>query len=167
MFNGLLTDVSFRLRASFRRSAVENELDDELQFHFDQQVEKHMRAGLARGEAIRKTRLEFGGLSQVKEDCRELRGLNLLETVGRDVVFPFRQLRRTPGFTATVLLTLALGIGANAAIFTLVHAVLQKNLPVTDPATLIRLGETNDCCVGMITALRNPLGGRDRPISTA
>lgn len=149
MLNGLLSDLSFRLRSLFRPSAVESELNDELQFHFDQQVEKHMRAGLTRDEAMRRARLEFGSLSQVKEDCRESHGITLLETIGRDITFAVRQLRRTPGFTITVLLTLALGIGANAAIFTLVNAVLQKNLPVTDPRTLIRLGDTNDCCVGM------------------
>ena len=149
MLNGLLSDLSFRLRSVFRSGAVESELDEELNFHFDQQVEKHMRAGCTREEAARRTQLEFGGVSQVKEDCRESRGITLLETIHRDSLFASRQLRRTPGFTLTVLLTLALGIGANAAIFTLVNAVLQKDLPVTDPGTLVRLGETNDCCVGM------------------
>jgi predicted permease len=148
MLNGLFSDLSFRLRALFRPKAVESELDDELHFHFEQQVEKHMRAGLTKEEAMRQTRLEFGGMTQVKEDCRESRGLSLLGTLGRDISFALRQLRRTPGFTITVLLTLALGIGANSAIYTLVNAVLQKNLPVTNPATLIRLGENNDCCVG-------------------
>ena len=71
-----------------------------------------------------------------------------MTTLMQDVFFALRQLRKTPGFTITVLLTLALGIGANAAIFTLVHNVLLKNLPVADPKTLIRLGDTNDCCVG-------------------
>src|SRR5438309_2256427 len=65
----------------------------------------------------------------------------------RDVAFAFRQLRKTPGFTITVLLTLALGIGANSAIFTLVNAILLHNLPVTDPKILIRIGDTDDCCV--------------------
>ena len=71
-----------------------------------------------------------------------------MTTFFQDLRFAARQLRKTPGFTLTVLLTLALGIGANAAIFTLVNAVLLKNLPVADPKTLVRLGDNNDCCVG-------------------
>ena len=76
----MLDDLIFRIRSLFRRSAVENELDEELRFHLEQQVEKHVRAGLPREEAMRQTRLEFGGLGHVKEDCRESRGITLLET---------------------------------------------------------------------------------------
>jgi macrolide transport system ATP-binding/permease protein len=144
----MLSDLIFRFRSLFRRRAVENELDDELRFHVEQQVEKHVRSGLTREEALRQTRLEFGGLDHVKEDCRESHGITFLETTVRDIRYALRQLRRTPAFTITVLLTLALGIGANAAIFTLVNAVLLKKLPVTDPAALVRLGDNNDCCVG-------------------
>src|ERR1700727_1391431 len=143
----MLNDLLFRLRSLLRRSAVENELDEELRFHLEQQVEKHVRSGLPREEAMRQTRLEFGGLGHVKEDCRESRGITLLETTARDIRYALRQLLRTPAFTITVLLTLALGIGANAAIFTLVNAVLLKKLPVADPASLVRLGENDDCCV--------------------
>jgi predicted permease len=143
----MFSDLLFRLRSLFRRSAVENELDEELRFHLERQAEKHLREGLTPEEAMRQTRLEFGGLDHVKEACRESRGTAFLETTFQDFRYALRQLRRTPGFTVTVLLTLALGIGANAAIFTLVNSILLKNLPVTDPKTLVRLGNENDCCV--------------------
>lgn len=144
----MIGDLIFRLRSLLGRAAVEKELDEELQFHLDQQVEKHVRAGLTEQEAVRRTRLEFGHVGKVKEDCRESRGITLLVTTAQDVRYTLRQLGRTPAFTFTVILTLALGIGANAAIFTLVNAVLLKKLPVADPGSLVRLGDNNDCCQG-------------------
>ncbi|MEA2540221.1 MAG: hypothetical protein QOH35_1587 [Acidobacteriaceae bacterium] len=143
----MLSDLFFRLRSLLRRGTVENELDEELRFHLEQQVEKYVRAGLTREDALRRTRLEFGGLGQIKEDCRESRGTSFLETTVQDIRYALRQLRKTPAFSVTVLLTLALGIGANAAIFTLLNAVLLKNLPVVDPAALYRLGDNNACCI--------------------
>src|SRR6201997_2507525 len=76
---------------------------------------------------------------------------NDMRVLFQDLAYAFRQLRKTPGFTITVLLTLALGIGANSAIFTLVNSVLMRNLPVADPKTLVRIGNDNDCCVGQPT----------------
>ena len=132
----------------FTRKQMEAELDKELRFHFESQIADKVRSGVPESEARRLTRIEFGGIEQIKEDCRERRGTMWFESLLQDVLYALRQLRNAPAFTMTVLLTLALGIGANSAIFTLVNAILQKNLPVADPRTLVRLGDANDCCVG-------------------
>ena len=128
-----------RVRSIFQRGAVNSELDEELRFHLEQQTAKHVQAGLTPEEAQRRARLEFGGLVQVKENCREARGVTFLETLAQDVRFGFRLLRKSPGFTAVVVWTLALGIGANTAIFTLVNAVMLRSLPVEKPDELVVL----------------------------
>ncbi|HVT15100.1 MAG TPA: ABC transporter permease [Thermoanaerobaculia bacterium] len=138
----MLSDLVYRLRALFRRRAVEAELDDELRFHCERAIEKHMRAGRTREEAVRLTRLEFGGLDQVKDACREARGIGAIETLLRDVAYGLRMLRNNPGFSAVAVLTLAIGIGANTALFSVIDGVLLKPLPFTHPDQLVRLHES-------------------------
>ncbi len=134
------------LQRLFARKRMENDLDRELRFHFESQVADKTRSGISENEARRLTRLEFGGIDQIKEDCRESRGTLWLESIVQDVRYGLRQLRKSPGFTLTVVITLALGIGANTSVFTLVHSVLERSLPVSDPSRLYRVGDHGTCC---------------------
>ena len=120
----------------FARMRMEIELDKELRFHFDAQIADKMRAGISESEARRLTRLEFGGIEQIKEECREGRGTMWLESIMQDVRFGLRQLRKSPGFTIIAIGSLALGIGANTAMFTITNGVLLDRLAIYKPEEL-------------------------------
>jgi|SRR5579872_3461227 len=126
----MLRNLLYRLRALFRQKGMEAELDDEVRFHFEQQVEKHVRSGLTRAEAIRRARLAFGGIEQVKEECRDQRPFRWLDDLIWDSRFAARIFVRNPGFAFTVVLMLTLGVGANTAAFSIVNAVLLRPLPL-------------------------------------
>src|ERR1700677_4359362 len=128
------------------------EIDDELQFHIERQAQQYIATGMKPQEAHRKAGLAFGGIGSVRAQSHEQRPSFFLGTLLQDVSYALRQLRKSRGFTVTAVLTLALGIGGNAAIFTLVNNILLKNLPVVDPSTLIRIGNTTECCVNEGTA---------------
>jgi predicted permease len=132
----MLSDLRYRLRALFRRTAMERELAEELQFHYERTMAKFLGLGMTREEAARRARLAMNGIERVKEECRESRGVSLVETSLQDLRYALRQLRRNPGFAAVVIASLALGIGANTAIFTLIDAVLLRMLPVAQPREL-------------------------------
>jgi macrolide transport system ATP-binding/permease protein len=135
----MLNDLRHRARALFHHSAVETELDEELRFHFDKQVEKYMRSGMTEEEAKRRTRIDFGGHEQVKEDCREARGTAFIELTLQDTKYAFRQLLANKTFSLVMILTLALSIGANSAIFSVINGVLLKRLPYSQPDRLVRI----------------------------
>jgi predicted permease len=124
-----LSDLVFRARALVRRDLVESELDAELHAHLDAQIAKHMAAGASRGAAERLARLEFGGVEQVREDCREARGVRAVESCAQDVRYAVRLLRKDVAFSAIAILTMALGIGASTTVFSVVNAILLKPLP--------------------------------------
>jgi predicted permease len=140
----MLNDLRYRLRAVLRRERVEAEMDDELRFHFEQEVEKRVRSGLSRDEAVRLARLDFGGHAQIQEECREARGVAALETAVRELGYTWRILRKTPWFTALAVLTLGLGICASTAIFSVVEAVLLRPLPFPNSERLVVIKEHVD-----------------------
>ncbi len=126
-----------RLSSSFRKRRLEDQLDDELKFHIDMRTEEFMAAGMTPEEARYRAGRLFGNALLVKERTRDMHTIAWLETLGQDLRYAGRMLRKTPVFSAVVLGTLALGIGANTAIFTLVDAIMLQNLPVQDPSRLV------------------------------
>jgi predicted permease len=123
----------------------EERLRAEIEEHLAFQIEDNLHAGLSAEEARRQAVLKFGAIESMKEDYRDKRGLPFVETLARDARYSLRRLRKSPAFTVTVVLTLALGIGATTAIFTLAHAVLMKSLAVANPRELYRVGKDNRC----------------------
>jgi putative ABC transport system permease protein len=127
------------LRSLFKKRGLEQELDEELQFHLEREIEANIAKGMG-PEAARQAALYcFGGVEQVKEACREERGVRFIEELGKDVLYGCRMLRKHPGFTAVAVLTLMLGIGANTAIFSVVNGVLLRPLPFPDSDRIVTL----------------------------
>ena len=147
MFSELWSDLRYRARALFNRRALERELDDELRFHIECEAEKYERAGVPRAEAMRRARLAFGGVDRAKEESRDARGTLLLETALQDVRYALRGLRARPSFTVGVMLTLGLGIGANAAMFGIVDRLLfrtPEHLTDADRVHRVYFASTSD-----------------------
>src|SRR5258708_3145935 len=125
--------------ALFHRSRIDKEIEEELHAHIQDRANDLERSGIPRAEAERRARLEFGGSEKYKEEIREAQGTHFLETLIQDLRYGLRMLRKSPGFTAIAVLTLALGIGANPAIFTMPNGLMLRTPPVRDPGRLVEL----------------------------
>src|SRR5687767_12941871 len=128
-----LRSIPLRLRALFQRDAVEIDLDDELRFHVDAEIERLVREGRSPDEARREALRDFGGVERYKEECRDARGVTLFEDLQQDVRFGLRSLRKSAGYAVVSVATLGIGIGLSATVFAAVDGVLLKPLPYADP----------------------------------
>jgi predicted permease len=141
-----LRELFSRCTAFMRGKKLDDDLDHELESHIDLAIEENVRRGMTREQAGSAALRMFGGVTQVKESYRAQRGVPFFISLGRDLRYGLRRLRSSPGFTLVAIMTLALGIGANTAIFTLVQGILLRSLPVADPSRLVRIGDATTCC---------------------
>ena len=135
-----LTRMRFLVRQTLSRRSNQSELDDELQFHLEQATEANLAAGMSPQEARRRARVDFGGVERTREQCHEQRPGWWLGTVAQDIRYALRGFRRNPVFTITVIATLALGIGATTAVFSVVDRILFRSLPYAHDDRIVSVG---------------------------
>src|SRR5262245_35077515 len=143
--------VPLRLRSIIRRGKVERELDDEIQYHLERKCQQYISRGLSLEAARRADLRDMDGLERRKEQCRDARRVGLIEDLLQDLRYGIRMLRRSPGLTVVALLSLALGIGANTAVFALINAVFLRELPVAKPHELVTVKGQRAGAFGLIS----------------
>ncbi len=152
--------LRLRLRSLLHRDRVERELSAEMQFHLDQQIEENLAAGMTAAEARRSALATIGSVTHFEEECRDARGVNFVDNLVRDLRYAARALMKNRGFAAVAVMSIALGIGATTAIFSVVDAVMLKTLPVESPERLVAVdiittqGNTNNFSYPMFEAVR-------------
>jgi putative ABC transport system permease protein len=157
VFERLRHSLAVWIRATLRRGTAEREMDEEIRYHVEQRIEGLVDAGMERPAARQRALREFGGLELAREQCRDARRVPILETVVHDSRYALRTLRRNPGYASIAIATLALGIGANSAIFSLVDGILVRPLPYTNPERLVSITGTypNGAFVAMREQVRS------------
>jgi putative ABC transport system permease protein len=155
----LLISARAWIRALWRRPRADHELEEELRFHVDQRIHDYVDRGLTAGEARQRALREFGGVEQAKESCRDVRRIPVIETLLHDVRYALRTFRRSPAYAAVAVMTLALGIGANSAIFSLVDGILLRPLPYAQPERLVSV--TGTYPNGAFVAMRDQITSMD------
>src|SRR5689334_4370851 len=131
--------LRMRLRALFRRARTERDLDSEIAFHLENQIQENIARGMTPEEARAAAKRMLDGITEIQERCRDMRRVDQIETLIQDLRYALRTLGRTPGFTAIIVLTLALAIGANTAIFSVIEGVLLRPLPYPQAERIVRI----------------------------
>lgn len=160
---GWIAKLGSLAKGMMGRRDLEDRMSDEFRFHIEEYVNEHVAEGVPREVAERRARVEFGGAEAVKEDCRQARGLGWFDEIRQDLSFGLRSLERNRGFAVTAIVTLALGIGATTAIFSVVYAVLIRPLPYPEPDRLVRVEVLTQALFGPGGVRTGPLLVNDFP----